>query len=785
VSLVWAISDPETRREIEEAHDAAVRAALSYLEEKAWVRLGQGGVRREEAGLVVATFRHGTARKVDDNLPDMDLHTHCLTLLTVTREGLSGAKDPERCVRTVDGLPFFVEKTTAGALYRAELAYQLKKRLGLSIERKKSWFEVAGVPEHVIRFFSKRRGQIEEALGSRWASAAAAALAAVKTRSTKDKPLYGKLFPYWEEEAEAQGFGPKLAAKLLHREGPGNEEKELEAALREALETVTRSQSYFSERDLLRNTAIAVQDRGVSVDAVRRFVQSELVNSPEIVRLGRKKGELQFALRSVLDMEREMLDAADRARGENRHVLSLRKMERAIEVTERRATAARRKVDPGAPAVEFTPDQRDALRHLLCGKDQISAVTGLPGTGKSTLLSAANTAWRKEGLHVIGGAVAGIAAEGLEKSSGISSYTVHRILKDLDRTFLDDLKHHVKQLLRAARGKKTYKLKRLRLSKKSVLVIDEAGMLSSKQLARLVFHAERRGARLVLTGDAAQLQSIEAGGGFDALAKRLEAKELTTITRQRHEWQRQAIKDLREGEASTALAAFAERGLLSVSETRDQAMRELISAWKKHGVSRPESTLIFTGTRYEAAVLNALAQEERRKAGLVGGRSLQAGNARVFRGDRILFLRNSSYYGVKNGTVAEVKRINEARGTLTARLDDGREVTVSLRHYGADNIGLGYSVTSHKGQGTTVDYAFVLAGGAMQDREISYVQASRARNETRIFTDRMEAGDDLTKLTRAMKRSRKKELAHTLLAENHHHHLEQEKHHEYRQRIAL
>jgi ATP-dependent exoDNAse (exonuclease V) alpha subunit len=170
------------------------------------------------------------------------------------------------------------------------------------------------------------------------------------------------------------------------------------------------------------------------------------------------------------------------------------------------------------------------------------------------------------------------------------------------------------------------------------------------------------------------------------------------------------------------------------------------------------------------------------KAGLVGGRKVQAGNASIFEGDRVLFLRNSDYYGVKNGTIAEVKRINESRGTLTVRLEDGREVTVSLRHYAADNIGLGYSVTSHKGQGSTVDYAYVLAGGAMQDREISYVQASRARNETRLFSDRMEAGDDLTKLTRAMKRSRKKELAHALFEENlHHHHLEQENHHEYQQ----
>lgn len=130
-------------------------------------------------------------------------------------------------------------------------------------------------------------------------------------------------------------------------------------------------------------------------------------------------------------------------------------------------------------------------------------------------------------------------------------------------------------------------------------------------------------------------------------------------------------------------------------------------------------------------------------------------------GDRVLFTRNSRIYGVRNGHLGTVETIDRTWNTLTARLDEGERVTVPLSRY--QDVKLGYAITTHKGQGVTVENAYALVGGAMQDRELSYVQMSRTRGETRLYTDRNEAGDDLTDLARQMSKSRQKELAHALL----------------------
>src|SRR5262249_2932810 len=196
--------------------------------------------------------------------------------------------------------------------------------------------------------------------------------------------------------------------------------------------------------------------------------------------------------------------------------------------------------------------------------------------------------------------------------------------------------------------------------------------------------------------------------------------------------------------------------------------------------------LILVATNAEVKALNRMAQEERRREGQLGGSKVRvgknshdkdalylgtpyvkAGGDQIHEGDRLIFLKNSSFYGVKNSHLGTVVRIDHLKGTHKARLDDRRVVTVSLEHYGSEHIRLGYAVTSHKAQGATVMNSFVLVSGPMQDREISYVQASRAREETRLFTDRMEAGDDLAELVRQMSTSRQNVLAHDLLVEGH------------------
>jgi ATP-dependent exoDNAse (exonuclease V) alpha subunit len=242
------------------------------------------------------------------------------------------------------------------------------------------------------------------------------------------------------------------------------------------------------------------------------------------------------------------------------------------------------------------------------------------------------------------------------------------------------------------------------------------------------------------------------------MAARGPGKELTEIRRQEEPWARQAVKDMAAGRAREALAAYAEKGLLQVEESREQARAALLEWWKERGgVGKPQEHLILTGTRLDTAILNRMAQAERRREGHLGARSVSLPGDTVYEGDQVLFTRKSRLFGVENGTLATVVGVDPKERVLRVRLDTGERTRVPLDHY--DHLQLGYALTTHKGQGCTVENAYILVGGGMQDRELSTVQVSRARGQTWIFTDRAEAGEGLTQLARQMSTSHQKELA--------------------------
>jgi len=710
VSVLWSQASPEVRRVLQDAHLQAVRSALGYLEETAaFTRRGKAGQEREPAELVVATFEHGTSRAQDPQL-----HTHALVMNVCTRaDGTTG---------TIESKPFYRAKMTAGALYRAELAHQLEARLGLAVERRGPTFEVSEVSSPLIRHFSKRRAEIEEALDAKGhTSAAAAAMATLHTRQAKEHVPREQLFREWRETGRAFGWGEREAEALLGEAVRHRPEAELPTALQTTTERATEQQSWFTQGQFVRLLAEEGQGRGLGAAAVRSGAQEYLANGPEIVRLGVKDREPVYTTHAMLRLEADLLSALDRSKTQETRGVSPSLVENVI--------SSRR---------SLSEEQAGALRHVTHAGERIRVVAGMAGTGKTTFLSAARMAWELEGFEVHGAALSGKAAKGLSDGAGIRSETLHRTLFDLQNG-------------------------RLRLNERSIVVVDEAGMVGTRQMRELVALTERTGARLVLVGDARQLQPIEAGGPFAEIQRRLGAAELTEIRRQREEWAREAVHHFAAGDARSGLQAYAERGLLTVAAERRGAMAALVDAWKERGIRAPEEQLIFSGTREEAVVLNRLVQAERAQAGVLGEESLPAPGGGVFRrGDRVLFTRKSRLFEVENGDIGEVARIDATRREFLVRLDSGDQVRIPLEEY--DHVRLGYAVTTHKGQGATVERAFVLAGGPMQDREISYVQASRAREITGIFVDQAEAGERLTDLVRSMSHSRQKELAHELRA---------------------
>lgn len=712
ISVLWSQAEPETRAVIQAAHFAAVQAGLGYLEEEAaMTRRGKGGAVRENARLVVATFEHGTSRAQDPQI-----HTHSLFINVCTRaDGTSG---------TVESKPLYQAKLTAGALYRAELAAQLEQRLHLSAERTGSCFEVEGVPAHLRTEFSKRRADIEAALHAHgYDSPEAAATATLATRHAKGHVSRENLFQDWQATGRSLGWGPADAATFLQNAAAPERAPllEWEAALQDAQARGTAQQSFFSKRDFTRYVAEEAQGRGFGAATARALADRHLTDNPDIVPLGTHKGQPVYTTAEMMETERRLLAQVDSAKDHLGYGVT--------EQTLRGVLASRRKLNA---------EQQAALTHV-CGESlgRIRLVSGMAGTGKTTLLDAARFAWELEGFEVSGAALSGKAAKGLADGARIPSETLHRTLWDLEK------------------GTR-------RLHEHSVLVIDEAAMVGTRLMERLVALTARSGARLVLVGDAKQLQPIEAGGPFLEMERRLGAATLTGIVRQREEWARGAVSDFAAGRADEGLAAFAQRGLLTVAADRREACAALISSWKVAGVQAPEEQLIFAGTRLEAAILNQQAQEERAKAGMLGAESVAApdGGGAFHVGDRLLFTKKSRVYGVENGSVGDVVAVNAAKNTLAARLDSGERVTVPLEAF--PHVRLAYALTTHKGQGSTVERAFVLAGGSMQDREITYVQASRARGETQIFTDQDTAGPNLTGLVRQMRESRQKEMAHSI-----------------------
>ena len=706
VSVLFALA-PSLRVRVQGIHARAVEKALGYLEDKAtFTRRGAGGEKQIRASLVAALFEHSTARATGGSSPDPHLHTHCLVMnLGLAEDGSSG---------TLDGRHLYRHKMAAGALYRAELFALLEEELGLLSSKKDRIAELDIIPETLRTEFSKRRVEILTYLEERGLSGAKEASdAALETRGAKPEVDRKALYAEWRARAEALGF--ELDADTLAAASK-TVERDVFSLTREAigvaLGRITERESHFAERDLVRFVAEDVEGRGVGALAVRLAVEEFLRSSPDIVALAEVSGEKRFTTKEMLELERAILSGAGRLRGLE-HVVS---GERLKAVLETRAS--------------IRDEQRAALEHITSG-GSIALVSGMAGTGKTFMLAAAREAWEAEGLTVRGAALSAAAAKRLEAGSGTQSTTIHRLLWEEEQG-------------------------QLTLGPKTVLVIDEAGMVGTRQMARLVALAESAGAKLVLVGDERQLQAIDAGGPFAALVKGLGAARLTEIRRQKEGWARDAVFEIAGGEASRALSRFQERGLFFVGKDRKDAVRQLVSDWTRIASGQElKDTLVLTGTRLGATQVNRAIQGARWERGELGSARVQVGGDSLHVGDRILFRRNAAL--VSNGDGGVVVELSEQDRTLTAKLDGGRRVTMDLDAY--SHIQLGYAATTHVAQGATIANCLVLVGGSTQDREAAYVQASRATDETRLYTDAATAGEELHDLVREMERSRRKGLA--------------------------
>ena len=499
-------------------------------------------------------------------------------------------------------------------------------------------------------------------------------------------------------ERKAVGAEEKAALERLELQ----EERRVENAQRIqrnpaiVLDLITREKSVFDERDVAKVLHRYIDDAGLF-----RSLMARILQSPETLRLDRERVDFatgvrapaKYTTRELIRLEAEMAN-------------------RAIWLSQRSSHGVRQPVLEAifAHHERLSDEQKVAIEHVV-GVERVAAVIGRAGAGKTTMMKAARDAWEAAGYRVVGGALAGKAAEGLEKEAGIVSRTLSSWELRWDQ----------------GRGQ---------LDHKTVFVLDEAGMVSSRQMATFVEAVTKAGAKLVLVGDPEQLQPIEAGAAFRAIADRIGYAELETIYRQREQWMRDASLDLARGHVGKAIAAYQSNGKMIGSELKADAVTNLISDWNRE-YDPAKSTLILAHLRRDVRMLNELARTKLIERGIIehGSPFKTADGVRSFAaGDQIVFLKNEGALDVKNGMLGKV--LEATPGRIVAVIGEGdhqRQVTVEQRFY--NNVDLGYATTVHKSQGATVDRVKVLASLSL-DRHLTYVAMTRHREDLGVYYGR-------------------------------------------------
>ncbi|NSL24061.1 Ti-type conjugative transfer relaxase TraA [Agrobacterium tumefaciens] len=490
----------------------------------------------------------------------------------------------------------------------------------------------------------------------------------------------------------------------------------------QVLTLISHEKSVFDRHDIAKTLHRYINDDAQTFqNAFAAVLASPALVELQAERIDAETGDVskaRYSTRDMIDLELGMARSAERLHQAHSHGVDPRHVDRAME----RQDNALRKSSGGMLSASdssagLSDEQRHAIAHIT-GPERIAAVVGFAGAGKSTMLAAAREAWEAQGYQVHGAALAGKAAEGLEESSGMESRTLASWSYSWD---------HGRDLI----------------GRSDVFVIDEAGMVGSRQLARFIGEAEERGAKIVLVGDHEQLQAIGAGAPFRAIAEQIGHVELSGIRRQRHDWQRQASVAFATHKTAEGLAAYRDHGDIHFAESRDKAMAQIVRDYVADSEKRADGTRVaMAHRRADVRALNAAIRSELRIRQRLERGHGEAGRELTFQtnngkrafaaGDRIIFLENNRDLRVKNGMLGTVEHVEP--GKIIARLDGRGGDSVSIPTDSYQAIDHGYATTIHKNQGATVDRAFVLASRTM-DRHLTYVAMTRHRDGVQLYAD--------------------------------------------------
>lgn len=751
LSILAAILDEQSRQKIESAHKKAVAVALDHIEANlAQTRRGKSGknlTKEKVARLVASQFLHATSRANDPQL-----HTHAFIANVVQRDdGTWG---------TLDAREIYRHKVAIDQIYQAELGRELNK-LGIETERNEQnkSVEVVGVSDEVCEEFSQRRQQIKkelDRLGLKSGGKATDRVAlATRAKKTHEKNKF-ELQQDWIERATAKGFSPSMARKLFGSiEPPEPQHLNKDAILKRLIE----SQATFTEADLWQAVAAEAQISGAGYEQIKEAV-NEVKLEQEVVIVSGQGDEIIYSTRAQITYERGMIEGAQRMATQIDHNLLQNEIDSAIQKIEQKNK------------FEFSEEQKKAIESSC--KSSFAITQGSAGAGKTALLSATSAAYQNRGYQVIGSANSAAAATVLKDDLNINCFTNAKLIQQL-------------------------KNGQLELTNKSVLIIDEAGMASTREIETLRRATERAGGKIILSGEDKQFDAVQHGGALKTLSQEVGCARVETIIRQDEQWNRDAIVSLRDGKAAQAIAAYEERDLINFAKNRDETKSKLISDWQKYNQENPDKDSVIIAQRNDdVKEIGQIIRQIRKDEGLVGNEDVKlkcSASAKNFsfefsQGDKIKFCKNDERgIGVINGTrgtIKKIKQLDKGDAQITVQTDDRGEITFNASDYKDQEtnrtpIILGYAMTGHASQGMTVKgESFIFMNGTA-GRAGSYVPASRATGNSNFYFSQSEfenraknhlpedhkitRGDLLNEVAKSMNRDNRKKLAIDYIAE--------------------
>ena len=721
VSVLWALADEPRRRAIRDAHRDAVDEVIAYYERHACFarRTTPDRGRIDTDGLIAAAFDHRTSRAGDPLL-----HTHVVCAnLTRTAEGRWQA---------IDGRPIYDHAHAAGYLYQAHLRHVLSQQLGIRFGSVRNGYaEVEGVSRKVVRAFSKRRDEIEEVVAeSGYTSARARQTATLATRKAKD---YGvdalALEETWRAEAEELGFGHEEidACFGLPDSADGVDLDRLFERLA-GPDGLTSQASTFTRQDVVESIAelagATLAARQID-DLASLFVASEharaLAARPGEPGCGvwrrdgsreRAPDQARFTTPELLDLEQRVLTWAEAGFG----------MPVPHASAESIATALDRRPELSAEQI--------AMVHAVCGDSPaVQPVAGRPGSGKTHATAACVDALLSSGIPVVGCALSAVAAAELESATGL-----------LDRT-----------------GRPATTIARLLLeagssglAPRTVIVVDEASMVGTRDLARLGSLAANAGGAMKLIGDPDQHGPVETGGIFRRLVEVQGdiVPRLVENNRQHDPVERQAIEEFRQELVELALSRYDTADRVVRSPSAPQSYDAMVRDWFD-GVQSGSADPMIAGTNHVRRALNVKARDRMVAEGLVHGPVVIAAGRSLQEGDWVVARRNArslrsadGRHFVKNGSAGRVTVVDPAAGSVTVDFAVEGRIRLPAAYLQGGHVEHGYARTSYGVQGATLDRALYHPGDSSSFEE-GYVALTRGRRETRIYVvDGTSASED-------------------------------------------